>query len=90
MAVGPWLGMPWHSSSKLWLAPADVLDLFLKRNDLFRFSFTFEHIWFYVVTFLQQNLGHSLDQDASEVRFHFLRLFGCHRDGLTQLAGLCR
>eukprot|EP00045_Choanoeca_perplexa_P007156 m.63135 g.63135 ORF g.63135 m.63135 type:complete len:468 (+) comp13957_c0_seq1:65-1468(+) len=46
----------------------DVLDLFMERNNLFRFSFTFEHIWFYVTTFLKQNLGHSLAQDASEIQ----------------------
>eukprot|EP00730_Choanoeca_flexa_P010856 TRINITY_DN21311_c0_g1_i1.p1 TRINITY_DN21311_c0_g1~~TRINITY_DN21311_c0_g1_i1.p1 ORF type:complete len:468 (+),score=73.78 TRINITY_DN21311_c0_g1_i1:60-1463(+) len=46
----------------------DFLEFFMRRHQLFRFSFTFEHFWFYVATFLKQNLGHSLRQDADEIR----------------------
>lgn len=46
------------------------MELFIHRYDLFRFAFTFEHFWFYIATFLRQNLSHSQAHDASEVRGH--------------------
>lgn len=60
--------------------PADLLDLFLERSSMFWFPLTVSHLRFYVGTFLQQNLGHSLAQDAAEVRLPCptLALRPCH------------
>jgi cyclopropane fatty-acyl-phospholipid synthase-like methyltransferase len=45
----------------------DVYEVFLHRNQLFRFSFTLHDLKFYFFTFIKQNFGHSVHADASEV-----------------------
>jgi cyclopropane fatty-acyl-phospholipid synthase-like methyltransferase len=45
----------------------DLLEVFLKRNSLFRFCFTIGHIKFYLFTFLKQNFGHSPTADHDDI-----------------------
>jgi cyclopropane fatty-acyl-phospholipid synthase-like methyltransferase len=45
----------------------DVYDTFLARNGLFRFCFTANDIWFYVRTFIAQNLGHTIQADEGDI-----------------------
>jgi cyclopropane fatty-acyl-phospholipid synthase-like methyltransferase len=46
---------------------ADVYDVLLKRNQLFRMMFTQGDIDFYLKTFLKQNFGHSMKEDEGEI-----------------------
>lgn len=45
----------------------DVYDIFLRRNRLFRFSFTWGDVKYYVRTFLGQNVGHSVEADHGDI-----------------------
>lgn len=45
----------------------DVLEVFLKRNQLFRFCFTWGDIRFYFREFLKQNLTHSRKSDEGDI-----------------------
>jgi sphingolipid C9-methyltransferase len=45
----------------------DVLEVFLKRNQLFRFSFTWGDVRFYFREFLKQNLTHSRKSDEGDI-----------------------
>lgn len=45
----------------------DFYELFLHRNELFRFCFTWNIIKFYVFTFLGQNLDHSKKADNGDI-----------------------
>lgn len=45
----------------------DVLETLLRRNQLFRFSFTNNDIRFYIKDFLRQNTGHSQAEDHGDI-----------------------
>jgi len=45
----------------------DLLEVWLHRNDIFRFCFTIGHLSFFFQTFVQQLTGHSQIQDHREV-----------------------
>jgi cyclopropane fatty-acyl-phospholipid synthase-like methyltransferase len=45
----------------------DVYDVLLRRNQLFRFCFTWSDVKFYFRQFLAQNLGHGLAADRADV-----------------------
>ncbi len=45
----------------------DVYEVMLRRNQIFRFCFTFGDLKFYVAKFLRQTLGHSLKADRNDV-----------------------
>jgi cyclopropane fatty-acyl-phospholipid synthase-like methyltransferase len=44
-----------------------VLEIFLRRNTLFRFNFTLNHVQFFCTTFFSQMTGHSKVDDHREV-----------------------
>ena len=46
---------------------ADVREIMLRRNQLFRFCFTWGDLKFYVGKFLRQKLGHGLKADRDDV-----------------------
>ncbi len=46
---------------------ADVLEVMLRRNLLFRFCFTWGDVKFYFREFLGQNVGHSVDSDRGDI-----------------------
>jgi len=45
----------------------DVYEVFLRRNQLFRFVFTLHDLKFYFFTFLKQNFGHSEHADCADI-----------------------
>jgi len=45
----------------------DLYDVFLKRNQIFRFAFTMETVKFYVGTFMKTGVNHSQSMDKEEV-----------------------
>jgi cyclopropane fatty-acyl-phospholipid synthase-like methyltransferase len=45
----------------------DVLQVMLRRNQLFRFCFTWGDVKFYFKDFLRQNLSHSLASDRADI-----------------------
>jgi cyclopropane fatty-acyl-phospholipid synthase-like methyltransferase len=45
----------------------DVLEVFMKRNQLFRFCFTWGDVKFYLKEFLRQNLTHSKKSDEGDI-----------------------
>jgi cyclopropane fatty-acyl-phospholipid synthase-like methyltransferase len=46
---------------------ADLHDVMLRRNRLFRFCFTWGDVWFYVREFLTQNVTHSQRSDHADI-----------------------
>ena len=45
----------------------DVLETLMKRNQLFRFSFTWGDVAFYFREFLGQNVGHGVEKDHGDI-----------------------
>jgi cyclopropane fatty-acyl-phospholipid synthase-like methyltransferase len=70
----PWVGrkIPMEVLYEAYMAErldfvGDVYETLLRRNELFRFSFTQGDIQFYLKTFLKQNFGHSMKEDEGEI-----------------------
>jgi len=51
----------------------DLYEILLKRNQLFRFCFSWNHAKFYIGTFLRQNFGHSTGADHSDIHHVYNR-----------------